>query len=981
MAASLDNLNIQISANTKKAVENVNNLVSALDTLKSSLNNIDMKGLDNCTKSVQGLNDAAVKMKDSTKAFKKFAEKAAEVGNMGDALQKTTDKTKDLADAAHNAVSNVQEVTKQVGDGGSGGMEKMAVSSERAGNVIKALSAGFSGFTGTLKRAGSLFGNFAKKTVSSAFGLKKIGSALKNSTLSAKSFAKELTRVGKMLKLMVTRMILRQIISGIGDGFKNLAQYSAKFNASVSLLWNSFRQLGNSIAAAVSPLLNALAPALNMIIQLCIRAVNAINQLLSALMGLGTWTKAKTLTDSYADSLKKAGGAAKELKKTVLGFDELNQLHDNKNSGGGTDPSNMFEEAGISDLWKNWAEKLKDMWAKADFTELGAVIGKKLLDALNKIPWNKIKRVARKIGKSLATLINGFIEVEGLGRKIGETVAQAINTGFEFANSFIKNFHWASLGKFISDTFNGFFENIDWKLIKDTVVGGFKGLADSISAFIKNFNWDNISETIINALDVASAGIKSFYENIDWGDLGKRIGEQLAKIIRETNWTQVGEAIGDFIQAAISFASNLISQLSWDDIKNAISEVAKGFFDKVDKEELGDIIKGIIGFAIAIGIGNIAIESAKIAFAAKIKSIVTGAGADAAVESAGISLGSTLAGYVGAGLAGVALGDIVGGWILDGLTSDYAQEARSKGLETEAQQWEKLGEKYSGFGGAIKFVKDSITGDVWDTVTTVKDANGEIVRSVDLSGKTIISFEKDTSAALSQQSAKVRENLARTGHVVKEGVRTIVVTSNDTTKSVANDTKTLATTVQTETVKMKTSYANANVAMSGELKTLERNTQSTTDTIKSSFDKSNWTFSGVADGLKETFESAKNAIKGVWNSIADSLNGSHSVGGGSFRINLPKLYATGGFPEDGLFMANHNELVGKFSNGRTAVANNEQITNGIAQAVYSAMMSANSNGSGGQYINNTIMVDGVAIARAVTKGQERLDRRYSPTMA
>ena len=54
-------------------------------------------------------------------------------------------------------------------------------------------------------------------------------------------------------------------------------------------------------------------------------------------------------------------------------------------------------------------------------------------------------------------------------------------------------------------------------------------------------------------------------------------------------------------------------------------------------------------------------------------------------------------------------------------------------------------------------------------------------------------------------------------------------------------------------------------------------------------------------------------------------------------------------------------------------------TAGIAQAVYSAMMA--SNGGGSQYINNTIEVDGVAIARAVTKGQRSLDRRYSPTMA
>ena len=47
-------------------------------------------------------------------------------------------------------------------------------------------------------------------------------------------------------------------------------------------------------------------------------------------------------------------------------------------------------------------------------------------------------------------------------------------------------------------------------------------------------------------------------------------------------------------------------------------------------------------------------------------------------------------------------------------------------------------------------------------------------------------------------------------------------------------------------------------------------------------------------------------------------------------------FAQGGYPEDGLFYANHNELVGQFSNGKTAVANNEQIVEGITEGVSSA---------------------------------------------
>ena len=135
----------------------------------------------------------------------------------------------------------------------------------------------------------------------------------------------------------------------------------------------------------------------------------------------------------------------------------------------------------------------------------------------------------------------------------------------------------------------------------------------------------------------------------------------------------------------------------------------------------------------------------------------------------------------------------------------------------------------------------------------------------------------------------------------------------------------------------------------------------------------------MAEGLKRTFEDAKNAIKGIWNDIADTLNGEHQIGLGKFTIRLPKFYASGGFPdpEDGWFRASHGEMLGKFDNGQSVVANNEQITNGIAQAVYSAIMSANGSGSA-KYINNTIQIDGRTIARAVTMGQEDMNRRYSP---
>ena len=96
-------------------------------------------------------------------------------------------------------------------------------------------------------------------------------------------------------------------------------------------------------------------------------------------------------------------------------------------------------------------------------------------------------------------------------------------------------------------------------------------------------------------------------------------------------------------------------------------------------------------------------------------------------------------------------------------------------------------------------------------------------------------------------------------------------------------------------------------------------------------------------------------IAEIWKEFGNLNNGSIGIEG----------FATGGFVEDGFFFANHNELIGSFDNGKTAVANNEQITQGIYQAVLQAMNDSN-NGNGKEVVVN---LDGYEVARVVTKRQ------------
>lgn len=95
-------------------------------------------------------------------------------------------------------------------------------------------------------------------------------------------------------------------------------------------------------------------------------------------------------------------------------------------------------------------------------------------------------------------------------------------------------------------------------------------------------------------------------------------------------------------------------------------------------------------------------------------------------------------------------------------------------------------------------------------------------------------------------------------------------------------------------------------------------------------------------------------------------------------------YASGGFPdEDGLFMANHNELVGQFSNGKTAVANNEQIIAGIKQGVMDAMMTVMSYQNDGRSSKNTEFVfelNGMEFARAIYNDTKAVAKEHGGSL-
>ena len=72
--------------------------------------------------------------------------------------------------------------------------------------------------------------------------------------------------LGITAKFMLASFLISNSVRGAADGFKNLAKYSSSTNAELSSLMNSLNLLKNSLASAFSPVLSAIAPALDTLI-------------------------------------------------------------------------------------------------------------------------------------------------------------------------------------------------------------------------------------------------------------------------------------------------------------------------------------------------------------------------------------------------------------------------------------------------------------------------------------------------------------------------------------------------------------------------------------------------------------------------------------------------------------------------------------------------------------------------------------------
>ncbi len=545
------------------------------------------------------------------------------------------------------AIKDIQDVSRGdvLSDKGLENARKEAEKLQKSLNVLKkAASAPFVAIVKSTKPAvdgvsklALLIGKLGVNKISNAFYSlnKQIGffaGAIKN-TLVYSTISKAFSAITKAVQ----------------TGTDNLYQYSkiidGSFAGSMDRLASSFQYFQNSIGAAIAPIINAFAPAIDLAVDKVVELINAFNQMIAKLTGASSWTKAVKVPKEYAEA---AGEAEKANKGLLASFDELNVIQ--SQSGGSSketpDYGSMFEEVPLdSYTLPPFVQTLKDYIEQGDWAGVGQTLGEKVNEVTTSINWAE---VGATIGEGLQGIVdayNSFMEnvnwsLIGIGlgdalnnlmenlnpESVGQAFAQFWNAAVELIYGFITTTDWTAVGQFIAGVVNGWFDTINWTLLGQTLSEGIKSLLEALRATVQGIDWKSIGGYISEALNqidwsgmfsqlagLASDGlialydlISGFLQGLDWQNLGTELWDSLVGIVTNIDYAGIVSAAFEYLGSAIGAATGLVQVLAANAVEmivNAIVSVAQ-YFQKYIFLTGGNIVEGIFA-GILNALGNL----------------------------------------------------------------------------------------------------------------------------------------------------------------------------------------------------------------------------------------------------------------------------------------------------------------------------------------------------------------------------------------
>lgn len=744
----------------------------------------------------------------------------------------------------------------------------------------------------------------------------------------------------------------------------------------------------------------------------------------------GTMENAAGSSGTVADNLGNAAKSAKEMNKQLSAFDEINNLSSGSGkdggSGGGTVPDignlngELFAGVTVNPALEASAQKIKDL---VDSIKEAAEPTRVALERL----WNEgLAKFGTFVWTGLKDFYHEFLVPLGkwtLGTGI-PMFADAVNNfllkvNWPAINEALKNF-WKALEPFAEKVGEGLLKffydllNVGADFINVIVPGGLNGIAKALGSI----NPDN-AERIGYALGVISTALIGFKAVTGVFDMiktlitfvsGLKIVSVLKNVIEMFAIVKVGA--GTFSEALAVYFPKIAGVVTFFKNFGEMIAVIKGgagtfgealavyfpklsaFFGSVSKfgngiSKLTQGLNGNAAFEVIVveilGWINDALDKllpdwVTRFFGNLVAGLVTGAVAGSWIPGLGTVAGAIVGAIVGA-LNGIEIdgksvlkiiGDKIFNWDTMQSLFKTTEDAFTRAFSGN-EAWYKIGMDIvlgigAGISGAFAFLLEPI-GDLLDWIV-------EGICSV---------------FGIHSPAAEMKPYGAFILLGIVEGFKN---TFGEWTTAL-NEWHTSYIAPWFTAQKWSELYSTIKDALK---KTWDDTVGQWTSGIASWWDKdvSSWftlekwkgIMSKVPDAFTITFSNAIAGARSLFNKFIDWLNdkmkfqwdsveiaGQTIVEGGSFQLfkipNIP-AYAAGGFPNTGeMFMARESgpELVGRIGN-RTAVANNDQITSGIKNAVIEAMLEVAPAFAGKGDTNFFLEPDAEGIFKLVQKKSE-----------
>lgn len=509
---------------------------------------------------------------------------------------------------------------------------------------------------------------------------------------------------------------------------------------------------------------------------------------------------------------------------------------------------------------------------------------------------------AKNNAKKLKQQLQGFDELNVLSSDKDSSTPNNSNTGasgtsgtgdassgkWEKTESIFKEYESSldslyKLGEYIGTTLTNTLNNINWENVYEGAKHFGSGLASFLNGLISPELFGALGQTIAGSINTALHVLNSFAETFEWKEFGKSLARGLTRFFETWDAKLTGETFSNFVRGILQSLTGFFETLSEDETFRTIGQ------------KIVDFICGINWSGLLWDFGSLGI--------AFFKSVI------------------------------------------DGLTG-FAEGMADSVEEKMAPVWENLD---NWFKENFKFKTPEIP-----TFDDLKSNFQEMINGLKTWWNDNVNLPEIKAPNVESIKEKIQEkwNHAKDWwNDKKEKLNNVSVTINsiyenlkakwDYAKNWWKNKREKLSNVSVSVnsiyskLKEKWDYAKTWWKKKSALSSVSISVKSIKDKLKSAWTTArNWWNKNKPSLSEITAKIKLPRLVVTWDTSTTAAKALQKLGLKGFPNFSVKYYAMGGFPEDGWFRANHGELMGKFDNGRTVVANNKQITQGIAEAVY-----------------------------------------------